>query len=84
MTKWGWIAIGVVVFALVLLVVIGLGTFRRLRTLETATAMPELNEDIAALQSRVAALQEAAQDMQQRVQTTQERMESVRAARNAD
>ena len=82
MNIWGWVAIGVVVIALLLLAVIALGTVRRLPVLQRALKSTELKDDVVALQGEIAGLQSAAAEMQQRVQMTQERVAMVKASRS--
>jgi uncharacterized membrane protein len=80
---WIWVAIAIVVAALVAFVIVALGTARRLTSLQKAINAPEVPAAVAAVQGRMAELQIAAADVQARVATTQERLEKVKSSRSA-
>jgi hypothetical protein len=84
MNIWGWIAIGIVVLALILLAIVALGTFRRLRSLQRAQSDPELIQDVTALQSRIAGLSEELAEVQSRVATAQERAMALKPSREPE
>ncbi len=81
MSWWGWVSIGVVVGALLILVVVGLGTAGRLRPLAAAAAEARNQPGLAPLQARVQELSGEVAYVQQRVQMTQERISDLKAAR---
>jgi hypothetical protein len=78
MSVWGWVAIGVVVLAIMLVAVVALGTVRRVKGLKSVLVMDDLNADVAALQARIAGMQDDIANVQQSVQMTQERMEYLK------
>lgn len=80
---WIWVALGVVVLALIVLAAVVAGTARRAAPLARLMASPELRAEVEHVQQRAADLQGAVADVQERVQTTQERIEAIKAARTS-
>lgn len=79
-----WIALGVVVLALVILIVVAMGTLGRTRGLRRATRAAQAREpQVAALQRRVADLQDTLASLSTRAEVTQERVAAIREARHA-
>jgi hypothetical protein len=77
---WGWVAIGIVVLALILLAVVALGTMRRLLSLKTVMEgnRDSMLAEIAPVQAKIAGLQGDLEEVQQRVQIAQERLAQVK------
>jgi hypothetical protein len=71
---WIWVAVGVVVVALVLLAVVTAGTVGHLRPLRRALEDDSTRTAAEALQVRMESLQQTSADVQERVQVTQERI----------
>lgn len=80
MSIWGWVAIGVVVLALILFAIVALGTVRHLMSLKSAIEVntAEINANAMTLQRKIAGMQGDLDAMQQRVQITQERIAQVK------
>ncbi len=77
-----WIAVGVVVLALAILVVVAVGTAGRTRGLERAArAAQDREPQVAALQERVAGMQETLASLATRAEVTQERIGAIQDAR---
>jgi hypothetical protein len=82
MSIWGWVAIGVVVLALILFALVALGTARRLVPLQRAAADPSVQRDVAALQVAAEELNTAVNHLAARAQVTQERAMALKASKS--
>lgn len=84
MTTAGWISIGIVVFALAVLVMTGLGTAGRLRPLGEAVArLLRRRDEAARLQEAVTDMQTDLGDLRKRLALTQEHLDALKARRRA-
>jgi hypothetical protein len=81
MNIWGWVAIGIVVLALIVFVLVALGTARRLGPLQRALADPSVQQDVSALQARAEELNLAIAHVAARAQVAQERAMALKASR---
>lgn len=80
-----WISIGVIAFALIVLVVVSLGTSGRIPALQAAmTDLKRRQQDVAPLQEAVEGMQAELAHVQERVALTQERVQAIKAARASD
>lgn len=77
-----WIALGVVVLALVILVVVAMGTAGRTRGLQRAARAAQARDtQVAALQQRITGLQDTLASLSTRAEVTQERIAAIQEAR---
>ncbi len=72
---WGWIALGVVVVALVVLAVVALGTAGRLRPLhEAMTRLTQRQREVEETEQAIAGMQTNLDHLRQRAETTKLRL----------
>lgn len=77
----GWIVLGVVVFAIVLLIVVAFGTLGRLRGLERASRRVETGQraKAEALRRAVVPMRESIEQLTSRLEVTQERLAGLKS-----
>jgi hypothetical protein len=79
---WGWISLGIVVLALIVLAVVLRGTVVTLRPLQAAMeGLQARRGEVERTQQAVTGMQANLADVAERVQVTKERAEALRAAR---
>jgi heme exporter protein D len=79
-----WISVGVIVFALAVLVVVSLGTSARVPALRAAAEdLKRRQSEAQPLREAVAGMQHDVAHVQERVAETRERIAAIKAARQA-
>ena len=78
-----WIALGIVVLALIILVAVAMGTVGRARGMERAARAAQAREpQVTALQKRIEGLQGTLASLSTRAEVTQERIAAIQESRH--